>query len=205
MAVTLHRKPGAKPGAKPKFDWAIIRNDFVQRNLLGTDGKLYTLEECAQKWGISYGRLRNVAASEKWIEQVKADKVKLIGKSLERAKDDAVFNEVEIRTRQATYAKLAQTKAILRLQAIEPDTLTVREATLLLQLGFISERKALGLPDTFSVDVNPSNIISRAHEIFERKLAANQNVEKALAEALRIIDTEFEEKSDEGINRPAVL
>ena len=60
-----------------------------------------------------------------------------------------IFNELEVRVRQATYGNLVQGKAVMRLNTIDPAKLTIREAIDLMRMGVEMERKALAMPDHF--------------------------------------------------------
>lgn len=193
MPVLIKRKK--KPGPRPTIDWPTIKADYMQTNLQRNNGQVYTLGQCALRWGISYGQLRIIASQEKWVENMETQKTELISTSVALVKDEAKFNEYEVRSRQARYARIAQDKAIARLQLVNPEHLSIKEAAFLLRLGLTGELKALGLPEQINIAFSPfgsgSSGISKAKQELEEQLSKKGNVNKAIQEAYTILEGSF--------------
>ncbi len=134
---------------KNSLEWYKVCRYWVTENLQPDREKPYTFKDCAQAWKINYGSLRNVAHRDNWKGELQKALDEKNTQVLEVVKQDTAVEEGEVRIRQARVARLALAKATVRLQAIEPGDLSVREALELLKLGFEQERKALGLADKY--------------------------------------------------------
>jgi len=130
-----------------KYDWPELRDQWIDQNLLDRPSP-YTLRMLARDNGIkSYQYVKNTAAQQKWSQQlddVREKHARSVSRVLDTSK---VFNEVEVRTRQAGFARRAQAKAMVALQEVQ--NLTTDQAIKLLQLGTQMELKALGFPDKY--------------------------------------------------------
>ena len=135
-------------GSVEKHPWRELRDEYLNQNLVPRE-KPFTLKMLAAAYGMSAGVVRAKAADEKWNKILARRRDELDSNVRDKLADSAVFNEVEVRIRQATYARLAQSKAITKLQMVEPKDLSVNQALLLLKLGLEEERKALGFADKF--------------------------------------------------------
>ena len=154
MSVQIKKSAGR---GKP-VDWSVAKLDYITENLHRAGrGDPYTLKDVAAKWGVSYGQARNIAGRDKWNAELAQREKERNNKALEKVQTYEQFNEAEIRSRQARYSRLAMGKAMQRLAALDPATLTVKEAIELLKLGLVEERKALGLPDAFTFTPPPQN------------------------------------------------
>lgn len=131
------------------LDWEDIREEFIEQNLIERDTR-FTLKQVAAYYGVNYGTLRNRASNEKWadeLEQRRASQQRLITEKLREAR--GVFNEIELRVRQARFAQSMQQKAMLKLTALQPKDFTVKDAIDMMRLALVEERKAVGLPDKY--------------------------------------------------------
>lgn len=143
--------PSKKLHSPKGVDWSVAKVDFLTQNLRReAGGKPYTLRDVAEKWGVSYGQVRNVAARDKWNQELAQQKEARAKAAVQSVQTYEQYNEAEIRSRQARYARLAMGKAMQKLNSVDPAKLTVKEAIELLRLGLVEERKALGMPEAFT-------------------------------------------------------
>lgn len=157
-----HAMPVGSVALPTGMTWDRLRIEFLTENLSGDRLRAYTLRELCEKYSLNYGSLRNVASSEKWGAQLTEMVKSKRDKSTEVVQAVQMVNEVEVRVRQAQFARLTMNKAILRIQAIDPAKLSVKEAVELLRLGMQEERKALGLVDTV-VYIKPPETDTGSH------------------------------------------
>lgn len=130
------------------IDWERLRTEFLEVNLAAQakNKPAVSLRALAEKYKLNYGTVRNVASDQDW----RVDLHRMAEDQRLRVDLTAVESEVEIRIRQAQYARVAQSKAIQRLQKVDPEDLTPRDAMELLKLGMEQERKALGMEGTYT-------------------------------------------------------
>jgi len=147
---------------------------YLKENLYERD-RPYTLEDVSKHFGVTYGYIRNKASKHKWNVVLHDILMRRQKESASASQELQVVSEVEIRMRQARFARLAMNKAILKIQAIQPDTLTVREAMELLRLGLQEERRALGLIEsvTYAIpatdpDVSKLSAIQQAMAVIDQ-------------------------------------
>ncbi len=133
---------------KPKHDWDYLREEWINQNLVDRD-EPYTLKMLAEDHSLDYSYLQNKSAKEGWMGLLKDRREEAGGLSRNAIERSKIFNELEVRVRQATYGNLAQSKAAVRLNNVSPEDLTIREAIDLMRLGSELERKALAMPDHF--------------------------------------------------------
>lgn len=133
---------------KPKHDWDSLRGEWINQNLVDRE-EPYTLKMLAEDHSLDYSYLQNKSAKEGWMGLLKDRREEAGGLSKNAIERSRVFNELEVRVRQATYGNLAQSKAAVKLNNISPEDLTIREAIDLMRLGAELERKALAMPDHF--------------------------------------------------------
>lgn len=148
MALTIKKTSNRKGTGT---DWARVKKHWIARNLDPNKKKKYTLRNAAEDFQVGYGHLRTVAAKEEWNSQLKEAAARVAEESIEIARKKAAFDESEIRNRQYRYAKIASEKAIEKLKALDPKKLTTKEATELLRLGLVEERRATGIADHYVV------------------------------------------------------
>jgi hypothetical protein len=131
--------------------WDAIREDYISQNLVRQKGQpAYTFRKLADAHKVSYNYLRQIAATQKWNDALKDRIEERKRQAVERIQGVALFDEIEIRTRQASYARLASSLAFKKLQSIkEKDVskLSVKDAIELMKLGLSEERIALGIKD----------------------------------------------------------
>jgi len=118
-------------------------------NLNPQNEKPYTLRKVADAWGLQYGTVRNHASNDGWNEELQTAAAKQSAEVVKIAQDHFIYDEVEIRRRQANIAKFAMAKAVERLRNLTLNELSPREAIELLRLGLVEERKALGMPEKY--------------------------------------------------------
>jgi lambda repressor-like predicted transcriptional regulator len=132
---------------KNTVNWGAIKADYINSKLGPKKGM--SLRTLAEHWSVSYGTLRNKAATENWNaaiteeEQIRAERVTVIVRERE------VQEEAEVRLRQARVARMALSKAEARLKELNPSLLSVREVIDLLRLGLVEERAALGFAERY--------------------------------------------------------
>jgi len=146
MAVTFKRK-GKKPFAAP---WHLLKEDWINQNLEPGRTEDYQLKELAIKWGTKLGSLRRISALEKWADQLHDIRQKQAETAVARVQAIESFNEIETRLRHATVSREAMELGLSRIRSLNKDQITNKEAIELVKLGLDGERKALGLPETFS-------------------------------------------------------
>jgi hypothetical protein len=129
--------------------WDVIREDYIAQNLVRAKGQPpYNLKALSAAHGISYHYIRQIAGTQKWNKLLKERVEERNRQAVEQITGVALFDEIEIRTRQATYARLASSIAHAKLNGLDQNDikkLSVRDAIELLRIGLAEERTALGL------------------------------------------------------------
>jgi hypothetical protein len=164
------------------ISWDQLRLEFFVKNLNPQGKKLLTLHALAKTHGLNYGSLRNVACKGKWTVELRRllkEKQELADQFIQNLQ---VEQEVEVRTRQAQFARMAQNKAILKLSMIDPKNLTVKEATELLKLGLQEERRALGLEEDYTAPPPSSIRSSQTQEAISKAMGIIQNLKGRIVE-----------------------
>jgi len=146
MAVTF-RKKAKKPFAAP---WPQLKEDWIVTNLDPERKETYTLQQLALKWSVRYKTLAAISAKEHWYEQLAERKTEIAEQSIRNVQSLESFNETEVRIRQASIAREAYDLGLKKLRMLTPEMVTPRLMVELLRLGLDNERKALGLPDSFT-------------------------------------------------------
>jgi hypothetical protein len=170
-------------------DWEHVRLEYLHLNLKADaqDGTPPTsLKVMAQKYGLNYGTLRNKAAEEDWNGQLALMRAAAKEATTASVVHLTLQNEIEIRTRQVNYGRLAQDIAMERLLQLDPSQLTPKETIELLKLGTDLERKAAGLegeyrgqPQTSLKDNQTREAVRQtllALETFRSRLKLKQHV-----------------------------
>ena len=161
MATTIKKK-----GA-PEFDWRTIKIDWLDKNLR-VGQKPFTLKQVATKWNVAYGTVKNKAYRDGWRGQL-ADFISDRDKrSLKEVRNRAMWDETEVRLRQARMARVAMAKA---LKYIKASDLSPNQAITLLELGLEQERRALGIPDVMPPEHQPSPEDKYGNESVEDRMA----------------------------------
>ncbi len=162
MATTIKKK-----GA-PEFDWRTIKTDWIAKNLR-VGQKPFTLKQVAKKWGVAYGTVKNKAYRDGWRGQL-ADSISDRDKrSLKEVRARAMWDETEVRLRQARVARAAMAKALKAIIQIKQKDLTVSMATRMLKMGLEQERRALGIPKLSPPEHHPPT--DDEYESVEDKMA----------------------------------
>ncbi len=161
MATTIKKK-----GA-PEFDWRTIKIDWLAKNLR-VGQKPFTLKQVATKWNVAYGTVKNKAYRDGWRGQL-ADFISDRDKrSLKEVRNRAMWDETEVRLRQAGMARVATAKA---LKYIKASDLSPNQAITLLKLALEQERRALGIPDVMPPEHQPSPEDKYGNESVEDRMA----------------------------------
>lgn len=134
-----------------KYDWLKVKEDFILENLRGDGAKIFTLEQCAKKWELSPGTVRNVAAKQKWVDELRKRMIEVRERVTLKVEENIVVDEVEIRTRQIAAGRMLQRKALERLATLNPDYLSAYAASRVYELGSHTEREAAGLSKNFTM------------------------------------------------------
>lgn len=145
-----------------RLDWISVRNLFISRNLERIGKERYSLKDLASDIKVTYGTVRNHASREGWdklLEKALEDQEKALRKRMEQSRKevthslqkDELNKEINVRQRQASAARMLQSKAAKKLTNLNSSDLSVRDAIELMKIGLIEERKALGLADRYEV------------------------------------------------------
>ena len=147
----LAKSPEFQPQAG-SLRWEAIKEDYIAQNLTRAKGQpAFNLRKLAEAHGVSYHYVRQIAATQKWNKQLKERIEQRKQEAVANITGVALFDEIEIRTRQATYARLASSLAYQKLSEMTKEDikkLSVRDAIELLRIGLTEERVALGIKDT---------------------------------------------------------
>ncbi len=173
------------------FEWSMIREWWINRNLLAIDNQAVTLTDVAEHFEISYNSVRNRCKTEGWkklleermkwrdeaVTQQLMDQSK---KAIEQVSEQDINDEVKVRTRHTKLARLAQKKALDKLNSIDAKDLSVRDAIALMKLGIDEERKALGFADKYEIEhkgeINLNNFtMESAHRVIEEIIDMVEN------------------------------
>lgn len=165
------------------IDWVSIRLDFLNENLMVGRSDAFTLKQLAAKHNVGYGTTRNRAAEEGWHEDLKRLLTDLKIESDAGVMSVQLESEVEVRVRQANFARQAQNKAMAKLTMINPEQLSTQEAIMLWRWGMQEERKALGLDDNFQA---PPAGVTRSNQTREAVRIALEAV-RGLKDRMKLI------------------
>ncbi len=92
-------------------------------------------------------------------------------RSLKEVRDRAMWDETEVRLRQAGMARVAMAKAVEALKYIKASDLSLNQAFRLLKLGLEQERRALGIPDVMPPEHQPPPEDKYGYESVEDRMA----------------------------------
>ncbi len=177
MATTIKKK-----GA-PEFDWRTIKTDWIAKNLR-VGQKPFTLKQVAKKWNVAYGTVKNKAYRYGWRGQLTESISDRDKRSLKEVRDRAMWDETEVRLRQAGMARVATAKAVEALKYIKASDLSPNEAFRLLKLGLEQERRALGIPNVMPPEHQPPPEDKYGNESVEDRMARVRKY-RDLADRLR--------------------
>jgi len=157
-----------KKGTKTVVQWDIIEQDYFNQNLaiahkftkegapLDLDYTLlikkgFNLKHVAEKYGLALGTVRNKASDYHWRDRLRNKIAEINENTADEAKEVLELDITSVRKRQATMARLAASKAAVRLQDLNVKELSVPDLINMLKMGLEQERKALGIPDKVDV------------------------------------------------------
>ena len=120
-----------------RYDWERIRSEYVA----GSDE--VTLEALSKTHGCGFSTIRRRSSHEMWNDQRSQYRDKTDTKTREKSST----KEAEIRVRHMQIAQAMQTKAIQRLQGMDPTEMPVGEVRKYLKDAAEIERKAAGIAD----------------------------------------------------------
>jgi hypothetical protein len=160
--------------------WTAICEDYIAQNLARQKGQpAYNLKRLAEAHGVSYHYLRQIAATQKWNDLLKARIEERRAKAVEQIQGVALYDEIEIRTRQASYARLASSISFKKLNGLSDDDIkkiSIRDAIELMRIGMSEERAALGikdgsepLPPTEGRTLSDEQVFSVARRVIEMR------------------------------------
>lgn len=128
--------------------WAQAKLHWFTMNLRDEAAETYTLKKLCEDLNLSYGTLRQIAATEKWTSELDQMRIKRTELMMSRVMDMQVLSELDIRLRQAHVGRVAQAVALKHIQGIDPSKMKTSDAIMLLSIGLEQERKALGMATT---------------------------------------------------------
>jgi hypothetical protein len=155
--------------------WEQVRLEYLHVNLKAgaKDGTPpVSLKVLAQRYGLIYGTLRNKAAEEDWTGQLALMRAAAKEVTTASVVHLTLQTEIEIRTRQVHYGRVAQDIAMERLLQLDPSTLTPKETIELLKLGTDLERKAAGMEDEYTAPPQTSLKDTQTREAVRQTLLA---------------------------------
>lgn len=144
---TVRRKPG-------QINWVLLREEWIVQNLVERPTP-YSMADLARAHGIPPQTVRVRAVRENWAGQLEERRGQRGEQVRGMLEPTDVFSELNVRVRQATYARVAQDIAIRRLRELTDAELrmtSLGSIAELLRLGLAEERRAIALPDTFTFD-----------------------------------------------------
>lgn len=168
-------------GLSPTTPWESIKADYFVQNLRQDKKKQFTLRELSVKWCVPYGTLRNRASDERWNEQLQEKVMEQNTEVVRQVQAEEVATETAIRRRQAKVSRVLSDLGLRRLQSIDPDRLTTREAIELVKLGLIGERQALGLARTCAF---PSPIVDDKWDSVEINIKKHREIQQVAKQLL---------------------
>lgn len=166
MAVTFNKAPTSAPAprkrsrGRPRKDgslpqpslpagvtWEDMGHEYLSRNL--DDPKQpFTLMALATKYDIPFTNVKDASYRYHWQEQL--SERRLLQRGMIQAQiAQLVVNEAEVRRRQAEMAETVALRAFQRLCELDPSELSARDARMMLEMGLVQQRKALGMAEAF--------------------------------------------------------
>jgi hypothetical protein len=149
-------------GGTPVHNWDAIKTDYFRENLDQARKTPFSFRELATRWHVGYVTVKRKALQpnehgETWNEELLRMSRERTQAAITRMRDVRAFDEIEIRSRHITIAKLALSRAIEKIQSVAGTDLTMDQAIKLLQFGTMEERRAAGLPDEFTLTIAPES------------------------------------------------
>jgi len=157
MPIKIIKKNRVKNAYTAKIPWDDIKADFFKCNLEKKNSM--TFLKLAAKHKLNIGTLQNRAAKEKWYEELNGmfaegqdavDEALLLGnkkKAIAKLQAKNINDELAVRQRHLALSRKVMMKAMAKIDKVDPDKLSVREALDFMRFGVENERKALGMVD----------------------------------------------------------
>jgi ADP-ribose pyrophosphatase YjhB (NUDIX family) len=182
VAILLRRKPTTPPPTVPNqagnfvYNWDAIKTDYFRENLDQQRKTPFSFRALATRWHVNYVTVKTKALElnehgETWNEELLRMSRERTQATITRMRDVRAFDEVEIRSRHITIAKLALSRAIEKIQSVAGTDLTMDQAIKLLQFGTTEERRAAGLPDEFTLTIAPESKQFESPELRDKRYA----------------------------------
>ena len=181
------------------INWKKIKADFFAQNLDPMRAKDFTFKDVALKYDLVYDTVRKRAVKEKWNFYLKKLQDKIQASTEKKMVESFTITEVELRLRQQRVSSSMIEKAFAALEAIDPTTISTKDATNLMRLGLTQEREAVGLAQKIDFQ-NLGQGGERDHESPLEKMAQANRMNQ-LADSLTQLlseDDEAESETDEG-------
>lgn len=151
-----------------KTDWGAAKAHFIATNLEPGREKPYTLKELAADWDVSYDSVRDHSAKEGWSQELTDAVADRDSKAIALLAEDSSFDEYEVRSRHATVGRFMIARGVAKIQTIEPEQLSIKEAIEMTRLGIEMERKSVGIKDGALFIGNVSINTFNWHEAHDR-------------------------------------
>lgn len=148
--------------AKKKYDkpnWPSIKREYLQANLDPDRVRPFTLQDVADKFGVTYGTVRNKSAEQSWSTELVKLQDHKVSSALQALATAEGEEEAAIRVRQAGIARKGLELASKRLLSLSPEDLSPKDAILLMKLSMEQERIAMGFGTHFDFDAPQSAAI----------------------------------------------
>lgn len=160
---------GSKIVAKTNVYHQLAKEEYINRNLMRRPGEpVYTLRDLALDYGWSAEYVKQLSASGNWRDELVSREEKIREESKKRMNEIFIFDELEIRTRQISAARVASDIALRKLKSLIPEDgsppkISTKDAIALLKLGLEEERAAAMLDEGGLGELaNPRNSASGA-------------------------------------------
>ncbi len=186
-------------GHAPRIDWETIKADWFTQNLKVDKKKRFTLEDLARKWHVSYKTLRNKASKENWRHQLHEKIKEQSARIIEDVQAEEAATAATVRRQQAKVARLMRDLGLRRLQTINPDHLSIRDAIELVKLGLVGERQALGLARTCAF---PSPVVDSKWDSVEINIKKHSEIERLAKQWLDFMGKKNPKYKDLLIKKP---
>ena len=186
-------------GHAPRIDWETIKADWFTQNLKVDKKKRFTLEDLARKWCVSYKTLRNKASQDHWRHQLHEKIKEQSARIIEDVQSEEAATAAAVRRQQAKVARLLRDLGLRRLQTINPDHLSIRDAIELVKLGLVGERQALGLARTCAF---PSPVVDSRWDSVEINIKKHSEIERLAKQWLDFMGKKNPKYKDLLIKKP---
>jgi len=164
--------------------WNLVKEDYLARNLTVRNGPAASLRDVALAWKLPYKTVRNHAAAERWRDELRARTLEQATELASQIKAQNLADETALRLRHAETARQAIHKGLERLNSLNAQDLSPREAIELLRLGLSEERKALGYGERSDLGTPAAS----ADPAIDQQQARHRRMEVLGAALLRFVE-----------------